>query len=70
MIDFLGKELCVGATVVAAISHGRNSGSSLTTGVVSKITNAGVKLTGTRTYNGCLKDGELMISSFKVVRID
>lgn len=57
MKDYMGKEISVGDTVVAAVKHGRNSGASLQKFVVTGFTEKFVKgviptYTGYTAWNG------------------
>lgn len=55
MKDFLDKEIKVGDMIVACVSHGRNSGASLTKFRVTGLTNSFV-LGNIPDYNGRLSE--------------
>ena len=70
MKDFLGNELAIGDNVIAAISHGRNSGATLVKFTITGFTNKFV--TGTiPDYTGYTgRFSQKKISPEKIVKMD
>lgn len=69
MKDFLGNELSIGDTVVAAVGHGRNSGASLVKFTITGFTKCFIK-GYIPNYTEYISLTECKISPDKVIKIN